>query len=83
MHLIILAKVRVMRAAHIILAHILALQLVDAGFVAGAVGVIWGVEAAEKGGCAAGRAAGWAVRRFLDLILRLARSRGWSCSETW
>ena len=82
MHLIIPAKARVLRAAHIILAHILSSGLADAGFLAGAVAVavIWGVEAAAKadvrraGLLSAGRT-GWRrlARRFLGLVLRLAR----------
>ena len=48
MHLIIPAKARVLRAAHIILAHILSPSLAGAGALAGAVAVFWGVEAAAK-----------------------------------
>ena len=77
MPLIIPAKARVLRAAHIILVHILSSGLADAGFLAEAVGVVWGVEAAAKADVRrAGLLSGGrrrAARRFLGLVLRLAR----------
>ena len=48
MDLIIPAKARVLRVAHIILAHILSPGLAETGALAGAVAVIRGVEAAAK-----------------------------------